>query len=149
MKYRDFLNGKVNDVNEVNDVINEEITQVNDTNIGYIISYSLFFVAQTHVWHLVTINAQQHVALGEFYDKLQDEIDELAEKFIAQGGILEPVAGTLSTYYNIETTTERMNEFRKLVTSAITTDPEMASIVDGVQDIQELIDSTLYKLNLV
>ena len=93
-------------------------------------------------------NGQKHVALGELYEELQDEVDELAEKFIAQGGELQTVNMPLVAVYSEDMVRNRIDEFRNIVTAAIDTNPAMASIVDGVTDLQEVIDSKLYKFNL-
>lgn len=128
--------------------INEAIEEINNSGIGYIISYSLFMVAQTHMWHLLCPNGQKHMALGEFYEELQDEVDELAERFIAQGGQLVTINEPLVAQYDEYAILKACEQFRNMVTSAIDTNPNMASIVDGVADIQELIDQKLYKFKL-
>lgn len=76
------------------------------------------------------------------------EGDGLAEKFIAQGGILETVNQPIVPIYDEEMIRVRIDEFRNIVTSAINTDPRMASIVDGITDLQEIVDSKLYKFKL-
>lgn len=129
--------------------LKENIDEINETGVGYIISYSLFMIAQMHLWHLLCPTAQQHIALGEFYDELQSEVDELAERFIAQGGILSNIIDEpLIANYDEYLVMEKFNQFRNMVTSAIDTNSRMASIVDGVVDIQELIDNKLYKFKL-
>ena len=146
MKFRDIVNGKAKI--EQHDAVNERVEGVNDTGIGYVISYTLQFIAQAHAWHLVCPNGQKHMALGELYEELQSEVDGLAEKFIAQGGILQPVNEGLFPYYDEALIRERLDTFRNMVSSVITTDPRMASIVDGITDLQEIIDAKLYKFNL-
>ena len=88
------------------------------------------------------------MALGELYEELQSEVDELAEKFIAQGGRLESINTPLMTYYDELEVRAKLDEFRNVVTSAITTDPRLASISDGLTDLQEVIDAKLYKFNM-
>jgi len=139
MKFRDILNEKI---------LNEAVDGINDSGIGYIITYTLQFIAQVHVWHLLCKSGQKHTALGELYEELQSEVDELAEKFIAQGGTIETVSEPIVAYYDEGMIIARIEEYRNLVTSAINTDPAMASIVDGVTDLQEVIDSKLYKFKM-
>lgn len=142
MKFRDIMNGVVEKK------LDEAIPEVNDNGIGYIIPYTLQFIAQAHIWHLLCTNGQKHTALGELYEELQTEVDELAEKFIAQGGQLQNVNIPLMAYYDEFTVRTAIDELRNIVSSAIDTNPRMASIVDGVTDLQEVIDSKLYKFNL-
>lgn len=132
----------------LNESLTEAVLGINESGIGYIIPYTLQFIAQTHVWHLLCPNGQKHTALGELYNELQSEVDELAEKFIAQGGRLENVNMPLMSYYDELEVRAKLDEFRNIVTSAITTDPRMASIVDGITDLQEVIDTKLYKFNM-
>jgi len=130
------------------DFINENIEDINNTGIGYLITYSLYMVAQTHLWHLIATSGQKHTALNELYTELQDEVDELAEQFIAQGGKLEPVNDSIMTVYDDNLIIEKLNQYRNMVTSCIDRRPEMASIVDGIIDLQEVIDKKLYKFKL-
>jgi hypothetical protein len=132
----------------LNESLTEAVDGINNSGIGYIIPYTLQFIAQAHTWHLLCPNGQKHMALGELYDELQTEVDGLAEKFIAQGGRLETVSLTLTAYYDELEVRARLEEFRNIVSSAITTDSRLASISDGLTDLQEVIDSKLYKFNM-
>lgn len=132
----------------LNESLTEAVDGINNSGIGYIIPYTLQFIAQAHTWHLLCPNGQKHMALGELYDELQTEVDGLAEKFIAQGGRLETVSLPLTAYYDELEVRARLEEFRNIVSSAITTDSRLASISDGLTDLQEVIDSKLYKFNL-
>lgn len=143
-----FGTGGAKDSGYLNESLTESVDGINATGIGYIIPYTLQFIAQAHVWHLLCPNGQKHTALGELYEELQSEVDELAEKFIAQGGRLENINTPLMSYYDELEVRAKLDEFRNIVTSAITTDARMASIVDGITDLQEVIDSKLYKFNM-
>ena len=144
MKFRDIINEK----KSAETKINEAVIGINDSGIGYIIPYTLQFISQVHVWHLLCPSGQKHTALGELYDELQTEVDGLAEKFIAQGGQLNTVSIPLTAHYDEAEIYTKLDEFRNVVTSAITTDPRMASIVDGLTDLQEVLDAKLYKFKL-
>jgi len=52
------------------------------------ISDSLSMVTQAHVWHWQTKEYAAHKALGDFYESLQSDVDELAEVFMGSGGKL-------------------------------------------------------------
>lgn len=146
--FKEMFNSKIQCQN---DILNEELDQINNAGLGKLITYSIFMSAQTHIWHLLSTNAQEHTALGEFYEKLTSEVDELAERFIAQGGKLINIDNTLYVQYNEYEVINVLNEYRKYTSSIIQSikeDSEMASMLDGVTDIQELIDNTIYKFKL-
>lgn len=134
---------------EVYEVMNEYVEGINEYGVGYIISYGLYLVAQLHLWHLVTTNAQQHTALGELYSELTEELDALAEKFIGQGGILVDIQNEiLTTQYNEFVVYEKLGQFRNLLSSSIDQRNVMIPVADGLGDLMELIDAKLYKFKL-
>ena len=75
--------------NSINESIDPRVLR--ETGIGRCVSKTLLFTAQVHMWHLLAKSGQKHSALGSFYDALETEVDELAEKFIAIGGTLEDI----------------------------------------------------------
>lgn len=146
-KYGKGWRSLIEEVNE-DDFKNESVPEINNSGIGYIISYSLYLIAQIHVWHLLCPSGQKHMALGELYSELEDEVDELAERFIAQGGVLTDINEPIIAKYDDLTVMQKCQEYRNMVTSCVDYRPEMASIIDGVVDLQELIDNKLYKFKL-
>lgn len=129
--------------------INENVQGINDAGIGSIITFTIQMIAQIHIWHLLCPSGQKHTALGELYTELQDEVDSLAERFLAQGGNLELLYKLdLIVNYDDFTVLEKLNEFRSILSARIDTRPEMASIADGIIDLQEVIDNKIYKFKL-
>lgn len=144
--YKERLKTEVKDVANIE--INEAVTGINDSTVGYVIPYAMFIVAQTHIWHLLCQSGQKHMALGEFYNELDDEVDSLAERFIAQGGELtKDVDFNLDMEYSDQKVYNVLEVFRNIVSSAVsqTDTPELKSIQDGLVDLQEVIDNKLYK----
>jgi len=130
-------------------MLGEEVQEINSNTISYIIPKTMAMIAQTHLWHLLIKSGQKHTALGEFYEELQDELDELSERYIAQGGIIDSQQFVLDTDTSV--ILERVDNYRKEISACIselTSNAEMASILDGVIDLQECIDSFLYKFKL-
>lgn len=140
MKFRDLVNKK--------EQVNEDVQGINNSGIGYLITYSMYMIAQTHIWHLLCKSGQKHTALGEFYEEMQDEVDSLAERFVAQGGILETINEPLIAVYDEQMVMQKCQQFREMVTSCINDRTDMRSIIDGVVDLQELIDNKLYKFKM-
>lgn len=130
--------------------INEEVQGIDDKGIGYVITKTLGLVGQSHAWHLTIKSGQKHTALNELYTTLQDEVDGLAEKFIAQGGTLTPAEITINPYVNENQILSEVDTYRNMISSIIDNcqDGSMASILDGLVDLQECIDSFVYKFKL-
>jgi DNA-binding ferritin-like protein len=51
----------------------------------------LFYVSQLHYAHWITKKNHHHVIIGETYEELAEELDELVESFIAASRPLSPV----------------------------------------------------------
>lgn len=137
-------------IKSLKQVLTERIEYINETSVGYVISYTIGMIAQLHIWHLLCPSGQKHMALGEMYKELQDEIDELAERFLAQGGILESEECDLIASYDDYMVLKKIDEFRELVTETIEEcgSSETQSILDGLVDLQQVIDNKLYKFKL-
>lgn len=130
--------------------VNEEISEINSSGIGYIITEGLALVAQSHIWHLLIKSGQKHTALGEFYSTLDTELDELAERFIAQGGQLSNLEITLNTNVDELSILQNIDNYRSIVSTTIANieSAELESMKDGLIDLQECIDSFTYKFKL-
>lgn len=129
----------------------EAIEGINETGIGYLIPYTMHCIGQIHIWHLLCPSGQKHTALGGLYDDLVTNIDELSEKFIAQGGIIsETEPYKYISMYNENEIYNYINSYRTHISSVIENSmgSELKSIQDSVIDLQEVIDSFLYKFKL-
>ena len=131
-------------------IINEQIEGINNDIIGLVIPHTIALIAQSHIWHLGCPSGQKHVALKELYEELQSEVDGLAEKFIAQGGVIKDYKYSLKSSYSDMEVYVELDKYRDLITGTIAANdtPEMKSIVDSLIDLQEVIDSKLYKFKL-
>lgn len=131
-------------------VIKEEIENINGTGIGGLISYTMGFIGQVHIWHLLCPSGQKHTALGELYAELESEVDGLAEKFIAQGGTIQSIEFNLLAKYSDVEVVQKLQAYRDMISSTINISdtPEMKSILDGAVDLQEVVDNKLYKFTL-
>jgi DNA-binding ferritin-like protein len=50
--------------------------------LGGCITDMLFYVNQLHLTHWLTLKNHHHVVVGELYEELESELDELAEQFL-------------------------------------------------------------------
>ena len=108
----------------------------------------LHSVTNTHILHLTTKSYSEHKALQGYYTKVADLVDDFIEAFQGKYGLLhdftadyqlpeQPVA--YLTYLKDEVATLRRSE--KF--------PQDSELQNSVDEIAQLIDSTLYKLRFL
>lgn len=108
----------------------------------------LHSVTNGHILHLTTTSYSQHKALGTFYSEVGDLLDGFIEAFQGKYGLLHDFSADYAlpgqpleylTYLKDEVATlRRADKFPQ--------DSELQNIVD---EIAQLIDSTLYKLRFL
>lgn len=131
--------------------VNEYVEGINETGISYLILDTMYCIGQIHIWHLLCTSGQKHTALGDLYDSLVENVDELAEKFIAQGGIIsESEPYKFMCKYDEVYIHNYINSYRTHISAVIENSmgAELKSIQDSVIDLQEVIDEFLYKFKL-
>ena len=108
----------------------------------------LHSVTGAHILHFVSLSYSQHKALETYYTKIDDHVDDFVEAFQGKYGLLtkftsgfEPPSDALIyfTYLKDEVFALR-NEAK------FPKDTELQNIVD---EIAQLIDSTIYKLRFL
>lgn len=108
----------------------------------------LHSVTNAHILHLTTKSYAEHKALQGYYTKVDDLVDDFVEAFQGKYGLLhdftadyvlpeQPVA--YMTYLKDEVATLRRSE--KF--------PQDSELQNSVDEIAQLIDSTLYKLRFL
>ena len=100
----------------------------------------------THFLHLQTQSYAQHVALGEYYDKIVDLADKWAE---AYQGAYDRIKQYPSDFAQAKDPVEYLKTLKKYVElhrKDLPSDSELQNIVD---EIAGQIDSTLYKLRFL
>jgi DNA-binding ferritin-like protein len=100
---------------------------------------------QAHIYHLQTSSYAAHKALQEYYEEIVELIDEYAE---AYQGKYEIISGymNLSNYReddNFVTYFEGLRTYVERIRTALPQDDELVNILD---DIATLINTTIYKL---
>ena len=53
-----------------------------EKTLGQSITDMLFYVNQLHLTHWLTLKNHHHVVVGELYEELESELDDLAEQFL-------------------------------------------------------------------
>lgn len=116
-------------------------------SVADFLSGLLHSVTITHIYHLQTKSYAQHIALGDYYDAVDDLTDSLIEAIQGKYGIVEGYmldAGDMPA-----TPLEYMISLSSFITNGrdgMPQDSEMQNIID---EICALIDSTIYKLRFL
>jgi len=108
----------------------------------------LHSVTNAHILHLTTKSYAEHKALQGYYTKLDDLVDDFVEAFQGKYGLLHDFTADYAlpgqpieylTYLKDEVATLRRSE--KF--------PQDSELQNTVDEIAQLIDSTLYKLRFL
>ena len=96
-----------------------------------------------HFMHLQTDSYAKHIALNEYYDTIVELVDKYAEAY--QGGydIIKSYPKDFHLATDPVKYIKSIKEFVKEIRTELPKDSELQNIVDEIAD---LIDSTLYKL---
>lgn len=108
----------------------------------------LHSVTNAHILHLTTRSYAEHKALEDYYTEVGDRVDEFIEAFQGKYGLLHDFTADYAlpgqpieylTYLKDEVATLRRSE--KF--------PQDSELQNSVDEIAQLIDSTLYKLRFL
>ena len=110
----------------------------------------LLFKAQTeaHITHILQRKKLlcEHNALAEFYGEIEDLIDNLAEFFMAHGIINDLSVSACSEILNTEWYFDNLYKEVETYRTSLNKYPFLISKLD---EIQELISQTLYRLKFI
>ena len=134
--------------------INEKIEVSSDSGaVNMLLTETLHFANQIHVWHWLAKSGQKHTALGEFYTSLREQIDGIAETLIAQA--ISPLtrgSKILDVTYSDEVIKYQTKEYRQFVTNLIDVvsaeKSDIANVRDALIDLQECVDKFVYQFDL-
>jgi hypothetical protein len=117
-------------------------------DISEFFSYLLDVPATAWRFHLATDSYSEHMALNDFYENVQDDIDSLVECYFGKYGKLGFLAPLENPFANVGDSVSFLEGVLDDVASANQQfvefdDSELQSALD---DIISEIDSTLYKL---
>lgn len=106
----------------------------------------LHLVTLTHTQHLRTRSYAHHMALGDFYDELNELTDSLAEAYQGRYGLMDlpevPYKKETDPIMSIKTMRRYIDDNRMMMVQ----DSELQNILD---EIVALMDKTLYKLEFL
>lgn len=104
----------------------------------------LHSATNTHLLHWTSKSYAEHQALGKFYEEIPDLVDQLAE---AMMGKFDETPTFPAVYHEPSATgKEELESLRDYVEQAREALPQDSEIQNIVDEIAQLIDSTLYLL---
>lgn len=130
-------------------VFNIKESQVKEAEItiGDFFLTLLHSATNTHILHLQSRSYSEHKALGEFYEEIVDLTDDLIEAWQGKNGRLAEYPNTYQPpFENGLAELQELSAFVQINRGVVGTDTELQNITD---EIQQLIDSTLYKLTFL
>ena len=107
----------------------------------------LHAATNTHILHWQTKSYAEHIALGEFYSELPHMVDKLAEVIM---GKYDTTFTFKDSYYTpAKTGKEELEALKEYVMEERKELPQDSEIQNEVDNIANLINSTLYKLRFL
>lgn len=103
----------------------------------------LHSATNTHFFHWSTDSFSKHMALGTYYDEIVDLVDDLVEAYM---GCYEKIESFPKVYHLPKDPVAYMDSLKNFVDDARKDLPQETQLQNIVDEIAQLIDSTLYKL---
>ena len=117
---------------------------MNETeNVAMFAATLLHSATNTHFFHFSTDSYSQHKALGNFYDEIVELVDDYVEAYM---GCYEQIKSFPSVYHQPKEPLKYLESLKNFVKDANPDLPTEQELVNIVAEIQQLIDSTIYKL---
>jgi DNA-binding ferritin-like protein len=110
------------------------------------VSTLLHSATNAHFQHLMTDSYACHVALGEYYDEIVELTDKYAESYQGAYEVIKSYPKDFHLANDPVKYMKSLKAFVKEIRSELPKDTELNNIID---EIAQLIDSTLYKLRFL
>ena len=115
-------------------------------NMALFAATLLHSATNTHFFHWSTDSYSKHKALGNYYDAIVDLTDDLVETYM---GCYEQITTFPSTYHQPKEPVKYLESLKNFVDAARKDLPQETQIQNIIDEIAQLIDSTLYKLRFL
>mgnify|MGYP001070436545 CR=1 FL=1 len=130
--------------------------------LGTFVTDMLFYVNQLHLTHWLTLKNHHHVIVGELYEELESELDELAEQFLgaslpemkpeealylAQGVKTPRNYRIVKTEQEIIGLVEEITAYANEALQAVENDPTYSFMRDSIMDIIAVLHSSKYQIS--
>lgn len=114
---------------------------------GEFILTLLHAATNTHILHLQSKSFSEHMALGTFYEELPELVDALVESI--QGLTGEIIQYPEMYYHPADTGLQELEDLMVFVKQGREVLPQDSEVQNEVDNIANLINSTLYKLRFL
>ena len=115
-------------------------------NMAMFAATMLHSATNTHFFHWNTDSFSKHMALGDYYDEIVELTDDLVEAYM---GCYEQIKTFPSVYHQPKDAIKYLDSLNKFVDEARKDLPQETQIQNIIDEIAQLIDSTLYKLRFL
>ena len=123
-----------------------EIMAYNNDDIADFVATLLHSGTVTHFMHLQTKDLGVHLALGDYYTQIIDLVDQFAEAY--QGCYATRIKNYPETFHNAKDPVKYVTDMRDFVDKNRKSMPDETQLQNIIDEIAQLIDSTLYRLSL-
>jgi hypothetical protein len=115
-----------------------------------LVSFLMHSRTQAHVFHLQTKSYAEHKGLKKYYDDIVDLIDSLIESFQGQYDIIDKYENyAINSYVSNAETIKYFKALMKTITDLRTSVKDDTHLQNEIDNIVNLIASTLYKLKFL
>jgi hypothetical protein len=111
------------------------------------VSVLLHSGTNAHLLHWTTDSYAHHVALGDYYQQIPELVDQLAEAYMGRYGQFQSFPDDY--YLPTDDPVEYMEGIKYFVQDSREVMPDDSEIQNLIDEIAQLIDSTLYKLRFL
>lgn len=136
-------------------IFEEDETEETDDNVGSddkfceMVCNILHSRNQTHVFHLQTQSFAEHKALNDYYDGIIPLFDGIVESYQGKYGIIKNFKTfEIEQYQNNEKTISYFNDLLNIIEENRNSVKD-SYIQNQIDTVQELINSTIYKLKFL
>jgi DNA-binding ferritin-like protein len=112
-------------------------------NMAMFAATMLHSATNTHFFHWSTDSYSKHKALGNYYDEVIDLVDDLVEAYM---GCYSKITTFPSVYHMPKEPVAYMESLKTFVDDARKDLPQETQLQNIIDEIAQLIDSTIYKL---
>lgn len=116
-------------------------------DVGQFVLTLLHAATNTHLLHLKSTSYAEHMALGAFYQALPDLVDVVAESI--QGVTEELIDYPVDYYPPMDNALDELRSLKDFVKDERELLPQDSEIQNAIDNIADLIDSTIYKLKFL
>lgn len=117
--------------------------EMSDQTVANFASTMLHSITCVHILHLQTTSYAAHIALGEYYEGIDDLIDTWIEAYQGKYGVIDKYEDSFEQHDNALEYMIMMNDYVANTRKVLPADTELQNIID---EMAALIDSTVYKL---